>query len=87
MKVLHVIPAVAASYGGPSAAVLAMSRALVEAGATSHIATSDADGNRCIDVERGAFVEFSGATAIFFPNRGGGSFKYSPGLARWLARR
>ena len=44
MKVLHVIPAIAARYGGPSTAVLQMCRALSEAGADVHLAATNADG-------------------------------------------
>jgi hypothetical protein len=43
MKVLHVIPAVAARYGGPSLAVFEMCRALGERGAEVLIATTDAE--------------------------------------------
>ena len=35
MKVLHVIPAVAARYGGPSQAVFGTTRALAEQGAVA----------------------------------------------------
>jgi len=45
MKILHVIPAIAPRYGGPSTAVIQMSRALAAAGAEVHLASTDADGS------------------------------------------
>ena len=44
MKVLHVIPAVAPRYGGPSQAVIQMSQALRSEEVEVLIATTDADG-------------------------------------------
>jgi hypothetical protein len=45
MRVLHVIPAVAERYGGPSTAIWPMVRALREQpGLEVEVATTDADG-------------------------------------------
>ena len=44
MRVLHVIPAVAPRYGGPSQAVVGMCRALDARGVTTMVATTNADG-------------------------------------------
>jgi glycosyltransferase involved in cell wall biosynthesis len=84
MRVLHVIPAVAARYGGPSHAVVAMCRALSAVGVEPMIAATDADGLGRLDVPIGRPTSWSGVPAIFFRRDFSESFKYSRGLARWL---
>ncbi len=81
---LHVIPAVAPRYGGPSQMVLQMARALRQAGTRATIATTDADGPGRLEVPLGRQVSYQGVPAIFFRRQGGDRFKYSAGLARWL---
>lgn len=85
MNVLHVIPAVAPRYGGPSTAVLGMCRALAAGGTTVTIATTDADGAGSLGVERETVQTYAGVRAIFF-DRVDERFKYSPRLSRWLRR-
>ncbi|HYG79851.1 MAG TPA: glycosyltransferase, partial [Pyrinomonadaceae bacterium] len=84
MKVLHVIPAVAARYGGPSLAVFEMCRALGERGAEVLIATTDADGSGRLAVETGTPLMFEGVETVFFARRLSERFGYSRTLARWL---
>ena len=83
-RVLHVIPAVAPRYGGPSVAVIGMGRALRAARLWTVIATTDADGRGHLDVPRGEIVAHEDVPTIFFRRLGSESFKWSPGLARWL---
>lgn len=83
LKVLHVIPAVAPRYGGPSQAIFAMCRALEGRGIDVLIATTDVDGKGRLTVQTASEVEYHGIATIFF--RGMGErFNYSPSLARWL---
>jgi glycosyltransferase involved in cell wall biosynthesis len=84
LKVLHVIPAVAPRYGGPSQAIFEMCRALGDQGVEVLLATTDADGQARLTVDAGAAFEYSGVRTIFFPARLGERFNYSPALARWL---
>jgi len=84
LRALHVIPAVAPRYGGPSHAVVAMCRALAEAGVDATIATTDADGAGRLDVPLGETTEWHGVPAVFFRRDASESFKYSRGLGRWL---
>src|SRR2546427_1570843 len=84
MKVLHVIPAVSPKYGGPSHALVPMCKALMAAGVDVQIATTDAEPHGHLQVELGTQTEFQGVPAIFFRKEVSESFKYSPGLARWL---
>jgi glycosyltransferase involved in cell wall biosynthesis len=84
VKILHVIPSVSARDGGPSLAVLQMSRALRAAGHDVLVATTDADGPSRLAVPLGTPTLFEGVPVVFFSRRGSDSFKYSAGLARWL---
>jgi len=84
LKVLHVIPAVAPRYGGPSQAVFEMCTALGDREVEIKLATTDADGRSKLSVDLGTDVEYRGTRTLFFPARLGERFNYSPALARWL---
>jgi glycosyltransferase involved in cell wall biosynthesis len=84
MKVLHVIPAVAARYGGPSVAIFGMCRALQAAGTSTMVATTDADGRTRLRVPIGQPVSHDGVSTIFFRRYLGDAFKWSGALAAWL---
>lgn len=84
LKALHVIPAVAPRYGGPSRVIFEMSRALQASGIEVLIATTDADGPARLSVCKGMPISHQGAETIFFPVRLSERFSYSPKLARWL---
>ena len=85
LRVLHVIPALAPRYGGPSTAALGMCQALRDAGTETLIATTDADGDGRLLLRTGRVTsEVAGTPAIFFPRQVSESFKWSPGLASWL---
>ncbi len=84
LRVLHVIPAVAPRYGGPSRAIVDMSRALQARGVEPLVVATDADGDRHLDVELGRPVFYRGVPAIFFRRQWSESFKYSRPLAHWL---
>ena len=84
MQVLHVIPGIAARYGGPSGAILAMCRALEGEGIESLIATTNADGPVRLPVELGRRITYQGVSAIFFARQWSEGFKYSRPLACWL---
>jgi glycosyltransferase involved in cell wall biosynthesis len=84
MRVLHVIPAVAARYGGPSRAIFEMCRALQQHGAQVLLATTDADGPAHLDVTKEKVIDYQGVSTIFFPRNWSQRFGYSQGLAHWL---
>ena len=84
MKILHVIPSVAARYGGPSQAVYTMCRALQDQGTEVLIATTDADGSGELPVALGEKIVYQGAPTIFFPRQWSEALKYSRPLALWL---
>jgi glycosyltransferase involved in cell wall biosynthesis len=83
LRVLHVIPAVAKRYGGPSTAIFPMCRALIDAGCEVRLCTTNADGDLTLPVEMNRFIEYEGVQTIFFPHRAG-EFKYSRPIAIWL---
>jgi glycosyltransferase involved in cell wall biosynthesis len=84
VTVLHVIPAVAPRYGGPSRAVVEMCGALGARGVETLIAATDADGAARLEVKTGERVSHERVPAIFFPRQWSEAFKYSRPLARWL---
>jgi glycosyltransferase involved in cell wall biosynthesis len=84
LKILHVIPAVARRYGGPSQAVFEMCRAIQRRNVDVLIATTDADGPAVLPVETGKIIDYQGARTIFFQRQWSQRFGYSLTLARWL---
>lgn len=84
MRVLHVIPAIAARYGGPSTAVIGMCRALSTAGIETVIATTDADGSDRLPVATDSVRPHEDIPTIFFRRQVSESFKWSTPLATWL---
>lgn len=86
MKALHVIPAVAARYGGPTTAALGLCRALGQHGVDVTLATTDADGPDRLPVALGTPVMHDGVRTMFFSRTASESFKYSWRLPSWLRR-
>lgn len=84
MNILHVIPAVAQRYGGPSAVVLETCQGLARRGHSVLIAATDADGPGRLNVPLGQVTTYQGVPSIFFERTSSESFKWSRDLARWL---
>jgi glycosyltransferase involved in cell wall biosynthesis len=85
MRVLHVIPAVAARYGGPSSSLVSMCQALVRQGISPTIVATDADGGERLEVAVNRPCSWHGIDAMFFSRQFSESFKYSRPLAQWLS--
>ncbi|MDQ3819129.1 MAG: glycosyltransferase [Acidobacteriota bacterium] len=88
MRVLHVLPSVAPSYGGPSAALIGLSRALATRGVYSETVTTDlgyAEGSLPCD---GRLTEDRNMRVRYFPRLFSQwlprDFALSPQLGRWL---
>lgn len=86
MKVLHVIPSLSLSQGGPSKAIRVIESALRVAGVTVHIASTDDDGPG---------LHNTLPCSVFFENEGGQRiqfkksfdfYKVSPAFAWWVMR-
>ncbi len=83
-RVLHVIPAIAARYGGPSRAVLAMCRALRGADVDAQVAATDADGPHRLERPPESEAPAPTVPVRLFPRQWSEAFKYSRPLACWL---
>lgn len=86
MRILHVIPAVADRYGGPSAALRGMTAALAERGMDVTVVTTDADGAGRLPVPLETRVVQGGVGYLYFARWGGGEYKFSWPMTRWLWR-
>jgi glycosyltransferase involved in cell wall biosynthesis len=84
VRALHVVPAIAARYGGPSVAALGMCRALNAAGHRTMIVTTDADGAGRLTVRLGEPRVYEGADVMFFRRRFSEAYKWSGDLSAWL---
>ncbi len=86
MRVLHVIPAIAMSYGGPSKAAIDTCRALRSAGVEAEIATTNADQDEDIGIPPEVPANVAGVPVYFFSRQMKWSYKPSWGLTRWLSQ-
>ena len=85
MRVLHVIPAVAPRYGGPSVVVLAACHALRAAGHDVLVVATDADGPGRLKLPTGEATDYGGVPVLAFRRIASEAFKWSPALAAWLS--
>ncbi|MDQ3524032.1 MAG: glycosyltransferase [Chloroflexota bacterium] len=84
LRVLHVIPSVSRTSGGPARAVMQMEQSLVARGVKIVTATTDDDGpDRRLDVPLARGVPTDGAQRFYFA-RQTRAYKVSLPLARWL---
>ncbi|HUJ71556.1 MAG TPA: glycosyltransferase [Verrucomicrobiae bacterium] len=86
MRVLHVIPAVAPRYGGPSQAVIEMCLTLQRDGIDAELCATNADGSGHLDVDIDKPTSYRGVPAHFFRRDWSEAFKFSRSLDRWLER-
>ena len=88
MKVLHVIPSLSPSQGGPSKALPEMARALVQAGVSVDVACTDDDGTglRLSEVSHGVPVTHADGFRVFYFPKQTEFYKVSLPLLRWLCR-
>lgn len=89
LKVLHVIPSVAACRGGPSKAVLEMVLSLRRLGLDAEIATTNDDGASNLEVSLNRLIDYNGVPVRFFKRTTPAinsirEFSYSSSFARWL---
>jgi len=83
VKILHVIPGISPTYGGPSRAIRIMAHDLVQAGHDVTIVTTTADGDRELDKPLGVAQLEDGANVLYFP-RQSHTWTFSWPLWRWL---
>ena len=66
MKVLHLIPSIAAVRGGPSVAVIEMVKSLRDIGIDAEVATTNDSGEVLLDVTLNTLYEYKGVPVRFF---------------------
>jgi glycosyltransferase involved in cell wall biosynthesis len=82
MRVLHVAPSIARSYGGPSQSLAAYAHAARMAGAEVTVAAP-----ACSSEDAAALAQFVPTSSLhFFRSYGSGAFTTSPRLVRWVSR-
>jgi glycosyltransferase involved in cell wall biosynthesis len=88
MKVLHVIPSLSPTQGGPSKALPEMARALVQAGVSVDVACTDDDGTglRLSGVSHGVPVTHADGFRVFYFPKQTEFYKVSLPLLSWLCR-
>jgi glycosyltransferase involved in cell wall biosynthesis len=88
MKVLHVIPSLSPSQGGPSKALPEMARGLAQAGVSVDVACTDDDGTgrRISGVTHGVPVTHADGFRVFYFPKQTEFYKVSLPLLRWLCR-
>ncbi len=86
LKVLHVVPALAPCYGGPSKVVLDTCRALRSEGVNAEIATTNANGdtNSPLPLESPTFLKT--VPVHFFERQQPWRYKFSWPMTQWLKK-
>jgi len=94
VKILHVIPSLAAVRGGPTQVALNLARSLRARGVDVEITTTNDSGATVLDVPLGELTEYEGVPVWFFPRFGGDRpgpalggdrcFLFSAPWTRWL---
>lgn len=86
MRVLHVIPSVSLSSGGPGKAIVQMEQALLARGVEVVTISTNDDGNgKLLPVELEIPVSLNGVTRLYFPMQMH-AYKVSWPMRRWLKR-
>jgi len=91
LRVLHVIPSVSPSRGGPSKAVIEMVSALRESGLDAEIATTNDHGNEVLDLPLNQLIEYKAVPVRFFKRFSPAinsvrEFAYSKDFQHWIKK-
>ncbi|WP_414623457.1 glycosyltransferase [Calothrix sp. CCY 0018] len=86
MKVLHVIPSISPSLGGPTTVVLNLVKALLDNGTEAEIVTTNHNGSKLLDVPLYQKIEYQGVPVWFLPyfSPPMKEFIFSPAMTKWL---
>lgn len=86
MKVLHVIPSISLSLGGPSQVVINEVKYLRQCGVDAEIVTTNDDGEKILDVPLNQRIEYQDVPVYFLPrfNPRLKEFIFSPAITSWL---
>lgn len=86
MKILIVIPAIGRVYGGPTNIVIGWAQALSRQGVEVDIATTNANGEECLNVPLQEWLVEVGYRIQYFPCVSLGNYQWSSVFASWLFR-
>jgi glycosyltransferase involved in cell wall biosynthesis len=86
MRILHVIGGVAPRYGGPSAALPALCRAVMDRGHHVEVFTTDIDGPGRLPLPTGRPILWHGVSTTVFPVRRPRAYALAPALGLALRR-
>ncbi|MBD0386330.1 MAG: glycosyltransferase, partial [Nostoc sp. C3-bin3] len=86
MKILHVIPSVSPSLGGPTQVVLNLVKALRDSGVDAEIVTTNHNGSVPLDVPLYQKINYKQVPIWFLPHFSPPmkEFIFSPALTKWL---
>ena len=86
MKILHVIPSISPSLGGPTTVVLNLVKALLNNGVEAEIVTTNHNGSQPFDVPLYRKIEYQGIPVWFLPHFSPPmkEFIFSPAITKWL---
>lgn len=86
MRILLLIPALGAVYGGTSKLLPPLAAALARRGLRVDLVTTNANGAADLDVPVGRWIEQDGYRLRYFPRLGRAEYKLGFALSAWLAR-
>lgn len=84
LKLLMVVPALGAVYGGPSLTAIGLAEALGRLGLAVDVVTTNADGAKDLDVPLNQWIERPYYRLRYFLRLGRSEYKFSFPLLRWL---
>jgi len=86
MKILHVVPAIGAVYGGPSLSVLSLAENQTRLDVEVDLVTTNRNGAQQLDISTQTWVTDKGFRIQYFPCWYFNDYKISPSMSRWLNR-
>ena len=84
MEVLHIVPTLSPLDGGTTSSVLDLATGLQRLGVSVTVATTTGHGKEDFSWKDGESVEREGVRIVYFRRHWPKSWKYSPGMRRWL---
>lgn len=87
MKIAHIVPGMSPNFGGPSVALIGMTRALRQRGIDAEILTTNADPTGRVDVPLGRPVDQNGTKVTYYNLWIKGKYALSLDLAQALSRK
>ncbi|MEO1392660.1 MAG: glycosyltransferase [Cyanobacteria bacterium J06634_5] len=80
------VPALGSVYGGPSKSVIELAQSLGAAGIDVDLVTTNANGDKTVDVPIGQWIEKGNYRIQYFSYLGFGDYKFSLDISRWLLK-